>query len=347
MAASEVDSQYATLRDQVEGLLAEGKLHSRKAGEWEKVETYWHIGDALQSHFKGHPRAEYGQQVVRKLSKDTNLGLATLWDILLFRRSLSILYTCRELGWSHIRAVLRVATQEQRLYYLRTADEGRWSVRQLREAIRAEAYAAHAEAAFVAPPDDEADSAPPLQPRFGELHTYRVVPAGDPASSKLYLDLGFGVACSARSVGLADAEPGQIVTATPGPGSPTFTVRPARARRYTYPAWVQRVVDGDTLIAVVDLGLDHQTRPQRLRLRGIDCPELGTQAGRNARSYVQDVLGQVGFVVLTTHKTDAYGRYLADVRYLPGQPDPESVRRRGRYLNRELLEQRLARPYVR
>ena len=68
---------------------------------------------------------------------------------------------------------------------------------------------------------------------------------------------------------------------------------------------------------------------------------------RNAKAYVQEVLGQVGFVVLTTHKTDNYGRYLADVRYLPGEPDPEVVRRRGRYLNRELLDRHLAKRYVR
>lgn len=32
---------------------------------------------------------------------------------------------------------------------------------------------------------------------------------------------------------------------------------------------------------------------------------------------------------LTTHKTDNCGRYLADARYLPGEPDPKVVRRRG------------------
>ena len=110
---------------------------------------------------------------------------------------------------------------------------------------------------------------------------------------------------------------------------------------------MQRVIDGDTLIAIVDLGLDHQTRPQRFRLRGIDCPELGTQAGRNAKAFTQNALGQVGFIVLTTHRTDNYGRYLADVRYLPDQPEPEIVRQRGRYLNGELLDRRLAKRYVR
>ena len=46
-----------------------------------------------------------------------------------------------------------------------------------------------------------------------------------------------------------------------------------------------------------------------------------------------------------THATDR--RYLADLRYLPGEPDPQVVLKKGRYLNRELLDKRLARRYVR
>ena len=98
---------------------------------------------------------------------------------------------------------------------------------------------------------------------------------------------------------------------------------------------------------VADLGFGHETRPQRLCLRGLDCPELATRAGRNARVFVEEVLSQVSFVVLTTHATDSYGRYLADLRYLPGEPDPQTVLRRGKYLNRELLDHRLARRYLR
>jgi len=91
---------------------------------WTPHPAFPHIGDALQTHFRGHPRAEYGQQVVRNLCKDIGLGETTLWEIRHFRRALPILSTCKELGWSHIREVLRAPTQDQRLYYLRAAAEG-------------------------------------------------------------------------------------------------------------------------------------------------------------------------------------------------------------------------------
>ena len=177
-----------------------------------------------------------------------------------------------------------------------------------------------------------------------------MVSAGDPASDELELDLGFHLTCALDTLGLPDSEglkAGAVVTAAREPdGRYTFTPRPPRTRRYTYVAWVHRVIDGDSLIAVVDLGFGLHTRPRRLRLRGIDCPELSMLAGRTARTFVQNVLGQVEFVVLTTHRTDAYGRYLVDVRYPVGETNPEVVRRRGVYLNRQLLDERLARRYL-
>ena len=65
--------QFHALRQQTESILSEGKLHTRQAGEREKADTYWHIGDALQIHFRGHPRAEYGQGIVRNLNKHLQL----------------------------------------------------------------------------------------------------------------------------------------------------------------------------------------------------------------------------------------------------------------------------------
>jgi len=341
------DPRYPALREQVEGILSEGKVHTRQASESEKVETYWHIGDAIQSHLGDTPRAEYGQQTLLNLSKDIGIAESTLGEILLFRRSLPISSTSRKLGWSHIREVLRAPNQDQRLFYLRVAEEGSWSVRQLREAVRADAYAHHADQPYAVSLEEDPLQGRPLKARMGQLYTYRIVSGGNPDGDEVYLDLGFGVTCQASLVGLEGVEPGQVVTVKGAGDTLSCTVRSPRTRRYTYVAWVQRIIDGDTLIAVVDLGLGHQTRPQRFRLRGIDCPELSTLAGRNAREFVRDALSQVSFVVITTHRTDTYGRYLADVRYLPGEPDPEVVCRKGRYLNRELLERRLAKRYVR
>ena len=96
---------------------------------------------------------------------------------------------------------------------------------------------------------------------------------------------------------------------------------------------------------VADPGLQHQTWPLRLRLRGIDTPELGTLAGQAAKAFVEETLSTVTFVIITTFRTDLHGRYLADLRYLPGESDTQVVCRKGIYLNRQLLQEHLARRY--
>jgi endonuclease YncB( thermonuclease family) len=346
---------YHALREQIEAILTEGRGQQKQAGEWEKVETYWFVGDASLNHIGNQLRADYGEGIVANLSGDIGLSRKVLWDLLRFRRALPILASYRQLGWSHIRLALPLPNTDQRRYYLQRANAEAWSVRQLREAISVDAYGMETGLPWVAPLEEE-DEVSALRARFGELWTTRLVsdgrplPADSPESSsgRLALDLGFHTSLGVTELSQLDApSDGLVVTSSPvAKGGYSFTPRTRSTRRYTYVSWVSRVIDGDTLVADVDLGFGCQARQQRFRLRGIDCPELRTLAGRNARAYVEEQLSAVDFIVITTHRTDAYGRYLADVRYLAGETDAEVVRRRGTYLNRALLDQRLARRYT-
>jgi endonuclease YncB( thermonuclease family) len=59
--------------------------------------------------------------------------------------------------------------------------------------------------------------------------------------------------------------------------------------------------------------LPHGEMDEKLRLRGIDCPEIGTTAGVAAKRQVQSLVDAAVEVVITTSKVDKYDRYLADV----------------------------------
>ena len=92
--------------------------------------------------------------------------------------------------------------------------------------------------------------------------------------------------------------------------------RPTFADRYVYAARCVQVIDGDTLDLDIDLGF-HVTLRQRVRLRGIDTPELrGPQRelAEAARQAV-DAWLQDDIVLIRTERdqTDKYGRMLADV----------------------------------
>ena len=52
------------------------------------------------------------------------------------------------------------------------------------------------------------------------------------------------------------------------------------------------------------------------------------------------------FVVICTDSRDKYGRYLTDLFYLPGATHPADVLRDGLFLNLELIDRGLARPYT-
>ena len=86
---------------------------------------------------------------------------------------------------------------------------------------------------------------------------------------------------------------------------------------------VVSVLDGDTIEVL------HNQRPERVRLRGIDCPEKGQGFGSRAKQ----AASQLAFgkeVTLQTHGHDKYGRTLAEILL----PD-------GMNLNQELVKQGL------
>jgi len=92
--------------------------------------------------------------------------------------------------------------------------------------------------------------------------------------------------------------------------------RPTFGDRYVYAARCVKVIDGDTLDLDIDLGF-HVTIRQRVRLRGIDTPELrGPDETRANKAATEVTLWTQGVeLIIRTERdaTDKYGRMLADV----------------------------------
>ena len=86
---------------------------------------------------------------------------------------------------------------------------------------------------------------------------------------------------------------------------------------YQYKAQVKAVIDADTIDVLIDLGFGVHTM-QRLRLYGIDAPEMRSEAGKIAKEYVKSVLlgadaSMFVYVRTIKDKKDKYGRKLAVV----------------------------------
>jgi len=84
---------------------------------------------------------------------------------------------------------------------------------------------------------------------------------------------------------------------------------------YHYRAEVERVIDGDTVVLLIDLGLD-VSRRITCRLLGIDAPEMRKESvvATESRDYLGRLLA-VGPLECRTHKdrTEKYGRYLVEL----------------------------------
>lgn len=116
---------------------------------------------------------------------------------------------------------------------------------------------------------------------------------------------------------------------------------------FQYQAQVVRVVDGDTIYLDIDLGFFIRMTIS-VRLYGVNTPELRGEtraAGLQAKAYVATALPVGSTVVAKTYKAEKYGRYLADIYYLPGCADREAIIANGRHLNKELIDNRLAEAY--
>lgn len=87
---------------------------------------------------------------------------------------------------------------------------------------------------------------------------------------------------------------------------------------YTYKAKCIRVIDGDTIVAEVDLGFD-TFKKVKVRLMGIDAPETRTRdleekkRGFAAKEYLEDVFATSKELTLVSNKVDKYGRCLGTI----------------------------------
>jgi micrococcal nuclease len=90
---------------------------------------------------------------------------------------------------------------------------------------------------------------------------------------------------------------------------------------YEYSCEVKRVVDGDTVDVILDLGFDILYK-SRVRLYGIDTPESRTRnkdekaRGKMAKAFLEDAINNGNTVVIQTKLKDSrgkFGRVLGDV----------------------------------
>lgn len=112
--------------------------------------TYWRIGSIIDSEVLGEQRAEYGAQTLVTLSHELTARYGKGFDrpnlsrMVNFARCFSdreiVVTLSHKLSWSHFLALLPLRSDDARAFYAQEAAAGRWTVRELRRAIRRKAW---------------------------------------------------------------------------------------------------------------------------------------------------------------------------------------------------------------
>jgi hypothetical protein len=324
-------AKYEQLLTAIRGARKESRVRVEKAVEQERVREAWEIGRLIDEHILQHKeRADYGAGVLERLSIDLGMSRTELSYMLQFAKAYPILRTSENLTWSHYESLLALNDAKQREEVESLASREKWPLKKLREEVR-NRKAANNETQV---PDAPETLTPP---EMGQAGTYKIILAKTgPYKGELALDLGFsnyyrlsevlGENLSAYKEGDLVVFYGKEVQVLGGVGGSNI-----EHLRYTYHAWVSRVLDGDTFEAVVDLGFGITTT-QTLRLRGVDAPEIVTKDGQEAKQFVEGLLQPGTPVFIKTSRSDKYDRYLVDVFVA----DPASGEEK--FLNGLLLE---------
>jgi micrococcal nuclease len=86
---------------------------------------------------------------------------------------------------------------------------------------------------------------------------------------------------------------------------------------YVYKALITKVYDGDTVTADIDLGMGIWFRGQKIRLEGIDAPEVRGEEreyGLISRDWLRDkVLNKEVIIRTTKDKKGKYGRWIGEI----------------------------------
>lgn len=334
--------RYSSLLDKISRIYKVGLHENYTDLNRFTLETNWKIGEQISKVEQGGDRqALYGKKVLERLAGD----MTKKFEIqgfsvrnLSYMRKFHSLYPASkinyELTWTHYCQLVKIKDGKIRKKLEDEIVRHGFTYRELMILIRKK-YAKYSE--------EETGKIERKALKFpaGKLNHYRVVflESGDSAGSLPNVDFGFKVYYRLPPGAVSKPKNDEILEVVKAGGG--FKFRRSAAEKkdlFTYKARIDRIVDGDTVVVTIDLGFGIVLK-QKLRLRGIDAPELSTEEGKEAKRFVSSRLRDCGFIVIKTHSEDKYDRYLTDLLYIGGEKKEETVLEDGNFLNQDLLNE--------
>lgn len=111
---------------------------------------FWHVGSKINAHILQHKRAEYGKQIIVKLSQQLSAAYGKSFEEKNLRRMMQfaeqfqdieiVVTLSRQLSWSHFLVLLPIKNRKAKIFYAEMSAKEMWGVRELRKQIRNKVY---------------------------------------------------------------------------------------------------------------------------------------------------------------------------------------------------------------
>lgn len=333
-----ITADYRKLIADIRKEMEHGLKRVEELLERQKVLSYWAIGRRINTYLKTHqmPPGTIGS-LYDELSRDLEMHGRTLWQCEQFFRYFPKFKPDKDLKWTHYRYLLNIPDAIQRQAWIARIKKEKINTTQLRLMLM---------------PAGATDDLPAFDlknPTRGKLYTYRLLRAGEVENFDVpwFVDIGFAGCVEApafsearrrRPASKAVLDNKYLYTSQKIDGIYGLKVSDAKVSDlFTFRGKVRRWADADTPIVLIDQGFGKWII-QRLRLNGIDAPEIDTLAGQRAKKWIENELKDAENLVIKTYKTDKWDRYLVDVFYLPKEKDLNRIASEGLWLNGRMVE---------
>ena len=330
-------ADYRKLLADIRKEMAHGLKKVEELLERQKVLSYWAIGRKISVYLNTRqmPPGAVGT-FYDDLSRDLEMHGRTLQQCEQFFRYFPKFKPDQGLKWSHYRFLLSVPDAAKRRAWIERIKKEKINTDQLRLML------------MPAGANDDLPEFDLKKPVRGKLYTYRLLRASDIENFETpwFVDLGFA-GCVEAPASKAVLDNKYIYTSEKTDGAYRLKVTNAKVGDlFTFRGKLRRLVDADTPILLIDQGFGKWIL-QRLRLNGIDAPEIGTLAGQRAKKWVENELKDAENLVVKTYKTDQWDRYLVDVFYLPKEKDLHRIAAEGLWLNGRMVKAGVAKVWKR
>ena len=133
VSSKQIDKQ---LFSDIKGLIEETKHAVATSVNSATTLLYWNIGCRINADILNNKRAEYGQEIVKGLSKSLTEEYGKGWSEKQLRHCLRIAETfpekeivyalSRQLSWTHLRSVMYIKEALKREFYIEMARHENW-----------------------------------------------------------------------------------------------------------------------------------------------------------------------------------------------------------------------------